>query len=126
MHLKGLDHIGIVVRNINESILFYRNIMGFVPGEIEDIREKHMKIVKLRKGDLVIELLEPDNKEAPPSTFGLKHIAFHCDDIDEFVKDAVKNKLRLLTAAPMEHDNDRFVFFSATDGEFIEVMERKE
>ncbi|WP_430789806.1 VOC family protein [Virgibacillus flavescens] len=95
-----LDHIGIAVRNIEESILFHVNILG---GELVDRYTSEAKgveseIATIDLGGDRIELLAPTNNTTSPIARFLKqkgkgvhHIAYHVHDLDEALED-LKNK----------------------------------
>jgi methylmalonyl-CoA/ethylmalonyl-CoA epimerase len=88
------DHIGIVVKNIEEAIQLYGKILGLVPSEkgIIKIPEHGIKVALLPIGDRFIELIEPmENKNGSESRFtkflrekgeGLFHFSVLTDDYD--------------------------------------------
>jgi len=122
MEILGIDHIGVVTRDIASAVTFYTGLCGFEAAIVEDVPAMHMKICYVKKGNEVIELLEPEKKEG--GAFGLKHIAFLCRDSDA-VLELVRNKgFKLLHKEPVSHGNIRFFFCIAPDGEMVEFVER--
>lgn len=95
-------HTGLVVRNLNESLLFYKNILGlsilshkFESGSYIDnvvgIKDVKLEWIKLQAPDgSLVELIQyhshPDNsireKSSPSNKIGCSHIAFTVSNID--------------------------------------------
>ena len=86
---KKVDHIGILVSNLNEAIKLYKDCFGAEVGKIETLTERGVKaaILSLAQG-ANLELLEP----LPGSNManvlekrgeGLHHITFEVDDVDK-------------------------------------------
>jgi len=101
-----LDHIGIVVRNIEEAAKLYGDLLGLTPWSkgISAFPHVGIKQVQLRKGDdfgnNFIELLEPiKNEEGVETIFsthlkergeGLFHISVFIDDYDKRISELRK------------------------------------
>jgi len=86
---KQVDHIGILVSNLDEAIRLYKDCFGAEVDKIETISKQGVKaaILSLAQG-AKLELLEP----LPGSNManvlekrgeGLHHITFEVDDIDK-------------------------------------------
>lgn len=123
MEIYGIDHIGLVTKSIDESSAFYSKLCGFEAGEVEDIPSMQMRICNLSKGGGVVELLEPYKKEG--GSFGIKHLAVRCSDIDEMLKSVKEKGYKLLQQEPQVHGDKKFFFCQGPDGEYIEFIEKK-
>ena len=121
MEISGIDHVGIVTANIEESSVFYVNFLGFTPGEIEEAKDLKLRMRLLQKGENTLELLEPESKEG--ATFGLRHIALRCSNIDGVFEEAARQNLKLLHKSPAQHGNTKFFFCKGVDGVLIEFVE---
>jgi len=86
---KRVDHVGILVSNLDEAIKLYEDCLGVVVDKIETISEQGVRaaILSLAEG-AKLELLEP----LPGSNLarvlekrgeGLHHITFEVDDVDK-------------------------------------------
>jgi glyoxylase I family protein len=93
-------HVGISVRDLNETAMFFREVMGMKEeyrtineGErisrVVGVENAHMDVCVLRKGAVRIELLEYKNNRAkskidykPQDEPGLVHIAYLVDDVN--------------------------------------------
>ena len=88
MPLNGasLAHIGIAVPDLDDAARFYRDVLGIEPGDPE--RADGATIVCLPFGDVVVELLRPDQPDSPVATFlarrgpGIHHICYRVPDLD--------------------------------------------
>ncbi len=82
-----LDHVAIAVRNLEESLLFYREQLGLKCLDIEMVEEQGVRVAKLDLGNTHIELLEPLSPDSPVGKFlsqrgpGIHHICIGVRDI---------------------------------------------
>ena len=58
MKILKLDHIGIAVKDLDEALPFWRDVMGLEPAGTEIVQEQQVKVAFLPVGDTEIELLE--------------------------------------------------------------------
>ncbi len=85
--IKGLDHIGIAVRSIEESKGFYESL-GLEIERIEDVPQEGVRVAIIPCGACRIELLEPTSEESPIARFleqrgpGMHHLCLRSDDVD--------------------------------------------
>ncbi len=88
MELKRVDHVGIAVKNLDESVQFYESL-GFKATGYEVVAEQKVKVAFLPCGDSELELLESTEPDGPIARFiekngpGIQHIAIRVDDIDK-------------------------------------------
>ena len=104
--IKGLDHIGIAVKNLDEALEIYERTLGL---EVEKIRlfdEQKVKIAFLLAGETRIELLEPTDKEGPVARFiekrgeGVHHLAFKVADIEASLQEVKDKGIALVDEKP--------------------------
>jgi methylmalonyl-CoA/ethylmalonyl-CoA epimerase len=92
-----IEHIGIAVANLEESIKYYEDVLGLKCYAIEEVAEQKVKVAFFQVGDTKIELLETTDPEGPIGKFdankgpGVHHIAFAVDSVAEALK-AVEEK----------------------------------
>jgi len=86
--LQKIDHIGIAVKSIEESLPYYENALGFKCEGLEEVAEQKVKTAFFNVGGVHIELLEPTSPDSPIAKFleknpfgGVHHIAFGSNDI---------------------------------------------
>ena len=96
---KKLDHVGVVVKNLDEALKLYGDILGLTPWDMGTITLKDLgvKLALLPIGDNFIELLEPIGTEGRYAKHlqekgeGLFHLSIFTEDFDAEVK-ALKGK----------------------------------
>jgi methylmalonyl-CoA/ethylmalonyl-CoA epimerase len=99
---KYIEHIGIAVRSLDESIPIFEKILGTKCYSTETVDDQFVKTAFFRIGDTKVELLEPTESVSPISAFlqkngqGVHHIAFAVDDTDDALQNAKSNGFRLI------------------------------
>ena len=90
--IKGIDHIGIAVRSIEEAKKFWVGMLGLKLLRIEDVPEQKVRVAMLEAGDATIELLEPTSPDSPVAKFiekrgeGLHHVTLQTDKLADRLK----------------------------------------
>ena len=138
--ITGIQHVGIVVGDINRSIDFYRNILGLEVGEKWEFEpgatlDSNMKLprraVFINTKNAFFELLDlGENMKTKPegaggSTVGLHHIAFNVEKIHDFAASLGKKGIRF-TTGPVDLKDITVAFFEDPDGNMLELFERKQ
>lgn len=117
------DHTGMVTKNMDEAVRFYTEVMGYEVDSLKDLEASKLKCGLLSKDGHIIELLEPYNKdEMPDGKFGLKHIAYSCENLDG-LHEELKNRGYTILTSPGPFSKGRFFFAADPDGAFVEFME---
>ncbi len=133
MKVKKIDHIGIAVKNIEESLKFYKDVLGIECTEIEEVVDQKVKVAFLAIGDTELELLESTDKEGPIARFiekkgeGMQHIAFQVDNIEEAIKDIIDKGVRMIDEKPRYGAGGAKIAFchpKSTGGVLVELSER--
>ncbi len=102
MKAKGIEHIGIAVKSLNESIPIYEKLLGTKCYAIETIADQFVKTAFFQVGQTKIELLESTAPEGPIASFiekkgeGIHHIAIAVDNTNEALNNAKENGFRLI------------------------------
>lgn len=102
MKPSHIEHIGIAVKNLEESIKYYEEVLGLKCYNIEEVKDQKVKTAFLKVGEVKIELLESTDPEGPIGKFiekkgeGIHHIAFAVDNIEEKLKKAEEKGVRLI------------------------------
>ncbi|MCF8381651.1 MAG: methylmalonyl-CoA epimerase [Bacteroidales bacterium] len=101
-----IEHIGIAVSNLEESIEYYEKVLGLSCYAIEEVADQKVKTAFFKVGDTKIELLESTDPEGPIGKFvekkgpGIHHIAFAMPDVEKALSDAEKNGVQLIDKSP--------------------------
>ena len=102
MELTKIEHIGIAVKNLDESIKFYEDVLGLKCYRIEEVNDQKVKTAFFQVGQTKIELLESTDPEGPIGKFihkkgeGIHHIAFAVNDINSSLEELKKNNIKLI------------------------------
>lgn len=132
MNLKNIEHIGIAVQNLEESLNFYQNILGLEFLKQETVESQGVKIAFLKVGESKIELLEPLNDESTIARFiekngqGIHHFAILVDSIEDKIKEMQAQGARLIgDKATVGADNMKIIFVhpKSTNGVLLELCE---
>ena len=97
-----IEHIGIAVKNLNDSISYYENVLGLKCYAIEEVKEQKVKTAFFKIGETKIELLESTDPEGPIGKFvekrgeGVHHIAYAVNDLESSLKDVEAKGVRLI------------------------------
>ena len=135
MNLKNIDHIGIAVSNLQESLSFWETSLGIELHGIEEVAEQKVRTAFLPIDDTEIELLEPTSAESSVAKFiekrgeGLHHIAIRVDDIEAALAELKTKGIQLIDETPRNGvggSRIAFVHPRATHGVLLELCERKE
>ena len=90
--MKKIEHIGIAVKNLDESNLLFEKLLGTAHYKIEEVLTEGVKTSFFKSGPNKIELLEATSKDSPIAKFlekkgeGIHHIAFAVEDIESEIK----------------------------------------
>ena len=102
MALNYVDHIGIAVKSLKESIPLYEKLLGVKCYAIENVEEQFVNTAFFLLGQTKIELLESTDSAGPISSFiekkgeGIHHLAFSVNDTNESLASAKNNGFRLI------------------------------
>jgi len=122
--IKGLSHIGIMVKDLDVSVDFYKRL-GFTLDNEEGIPARNVRLAFMSAGTCLIELVERGDYETRPAGV-VDHIALEVDDIDAAIALANENSIAI-NASEINSVNIlggvRNVFFVGPDGERLEFFE---
>lgn len=135
MNLKNIDHIGIAVINMQESLSFWETSLGIEPHGIQEVPEQKLRTAFLPMGGTEIELLESTSADSSVAKFiekhgeGLHHIAIRVDDIEAALAELKAKGIQLIDETPRNGAGGAriaFVHPKATHGVLLELCERKQ
>lgn len=132
MNPKQIEHIGIAVKDLKESLKFYQNILGLEFLKQEIIESQEVKIAFLKVGKSKIELLEPLNENSTIAKFikkngeGIHHFAVLVDSIEDKVRLMQAQGAKMIGDKPSEGADDMKIIFvhpKTTNGVLLELCE---
>lgn len=108
MSVKRIDHIGIAVKSLEESMPFYKNVLGLTFLGIEEVPSQKVRVAMFSVGESRIELLEPTSEESPIAKAiekrgqGIHHIAYSVDSAEEEIDSMKSRSIRMIDNTPRE------------------------
>jgi methylmalonyl-CoA epimerase len=132
---KRIDHVAVIVRSIEQALVFYRDTLGITPGSIKEVPTEQIRIAFLPMGGpggSEIELIEPTNPDSSLAKFlerrgeGLHHICLEVDDIDAALTEMQEKGAPVLDKQPRIAADGRAIFLhpKGTNGVLLELVER--
>lgn len=127
-----INHIGIAVKNLENSIPFYRDQLGMTFEGSEEVSEQKVRVAFLKVGDSRIELLEPTSSDSPVAKFlekngeGIHHLAYEVADIVAALAELKEKGLRLIDEQPRHGAHDSLIAFlhpKASGGVLTEICQ---
>ena len=106
--INHIDHIGIAVKNIEQSVAFFTSIFGVPKPTISEILDQQVKATLIQIGQTRIELLEATNDDSPVGRFisskgeGLHHLALNVDSISDKLETLKELNIDLIDQSPRE------------------------
>ncbi len=102
MKILGIEHIGIAVKSLKDSIEFYESIYGLKCYAIEEVIDQKVRTAFFKIGDIKVELLESICSDGPISSFienrgeGLHHIAYKVTDVNASLTELKERGVKLI------------------------------
>jgi methylmalonyl-CoA/ethylmalonyl-CoA epimerase len=97
-----IDHIAIVVKDLESALENFKNVLSISHVDLEDVPTEKVKVAILNLEDTKIELVQPLEPDSPISKFlsekgeGIHHLAITADDIEKDVERASSNGAKIL------------------------------
>jgi len=132
MKIKRIEHVGVVVRDVEASRKLWEECFGIKLGGVEDNPTRPVRLALYPVGESMVELIAgttPDSKHArmiADGRGGLNHICFEVEDIDEALAELKAKGIPLLDPVPrIGHAGCRIAFLdpAATENCLIELAE---
>ena len=133
MNLTHIEHIGIAVKSLDESIKFYEEIFGLKCYGIEEVADQKVKTAFFQIGQTKIELLESTDMEGPIGKFiekrgeGIHHIAFAAKNFQSSLDELKSKGIKLIDENPRkgaEGLNIAFIHPKSAFGVLTELCEK--
>ena len=134
MNLTHIEHIGIAVKDMQEAIKYYEEVLGLKCYSIEEVPSQKTRTAFFMIGQTKIELLESMDPDGPIGKFiekrgeGIHHLAFATDNIQEALDEAKIKGIQLIDSAPKpgaEGLNIAFLHPKSTYGVLTELCQKK-
>lgn len=134
MKALKLDHIGIAVKNLDETLKFYQDILGLECVGTEVVEEQKVRVAFLPIGDTEVELLESTEEDGPIAKFiekkgeGIQHLAFRVENIEAAIESMKEKGVKMIDEKPRYGAGGAKIAFchpKSTNGVLVELSERE-
>lgn len=135
MEISHIEHIGIAVKNLDESIKYYEAVLGLKCYALEEVKDQKVRTAFFMVGQTKLELLESTEPDGPIAKYiekkgeGIHHIAFATNNLKDALKDAEGKGIILIDKEPRkgaEGLNIAFLHPKSTGGVLTELCEHPE
>lgn len=132
--MKKIEHIGIAVKNLEESNKLFTKLFGQPPYKQEGVESEGVMTSFFMNGPNKIELLEATNPDSPIAKFiekkgeGIHHIAFDVEDILSEMQRLKAEGFVLLNETPKKGADNKLICFlhpKGTNGVLIELCQEQ-
>lgn len=133
MDISHIEHIGIAVKNLDEAIKYYENILGLKCYALEEVTDQKVKTAFFMVGQTKIELLESTSSDGPIAKFiekkgeGIHHLAFAVKDLQNSLDEIKSKDIKLIDEngrKGAEGLNIAFLHPKSTFGVLTELCEK--
>ena len=130
--VNKIEHIGIAVKNIEESNILFEKLLGVPSYKSEEVESEGVLTSFFQTGTNKIELLMATNSESPIAKFlekkgeGIHHIAFDVDDINSEIERLKNEGFVLINDVPKKGADNKWVVFlhpKNTNGVLVELCQ---
>lgn len=129
--VKKINHVAIVVENIDSALAFWRDQLGLTLDHIEDVPSQASKVAFLPVGEGEVELVEPTDPESGLAKYlekrgeGMHHLCVEVDDIESVLSSLNAKGVRLINMEPVDLPGRRMAFIhpKSTNGVLLELYQ---
>ncbi len=134
MKVSHIEHLGVAVKSLEESIPYWEGVLGLKCYAIEEVADQKVKTAFFMLGQTKIELLEPTSPDSTIAKYienkgvGIHHMALACENIEEQLADAEQLGIRLIDKTPRKGAEGLTIAFlhpKSTQGILTELCEKK-
>jgi methylmalonyl-CoA/ethylmalonyl-CoA epimerase len=132
MTINKIDHIAIVVPDIQEALTFWRDALGLQLSRVEEVPTQEVSVAFLPIGDSEIELVEPTTDTSSLARYvakrgpGMHHICFEVEDIEATLARLKGQGVELINEEPTIGAGGKraaFIHPRSTGGVLVELYE---
>jgi len=130
--IKRIDHVAVVVDDMEKSLVFWRDALGLEMTELRDVPAELSQVAFLPTGESEVELVRPTTDDSGIAKYlakrgpGMHHICLEVDDIEGMLADLKSKGVRLINEQPRTaSDGKRYAFVhpEATGGVLVELYQ---
>jgi len=129
--IKKINHVAIVVKDIDESLKFWETALGLKLDHVEDVPSQASKVAFIPVGEGEIELVQPTSTDSGMAAYlekrgeGMHHLCIEVDDIEAKMQELKDAGVRLINQSPEVLPGRKMAFIhpKSTSGVLVELYE---
>jgi methylmalonyl-CoA/ethylmalonyl-CoA epimerase len=130
--IKRINHIAIVVDDIDHALGFWRDALGLELAHVEHVPDQESVVAFLPTGEAEIELVKPTTDTSGVAKYlqrrgpGMHHICFEVDDIEACLANLQDHEVHLINETPTIGTGGKKIAFihpKSTHGVLVELYE---
>jgi len=129
--IKKINHVAIVVKDIESALTFWRDQLGLTLDHIEDVPSQASKVAFLPVGEGEVELVEPTDPDSGLAKYlekrgeGMHHLCVQVEDIESVLCELQGKGVKLINETPVDLPGRRMAFIhpKSTNGVLLELYE---
>jgi methylmalonyl-CoA/ethylmalonyl-CoA epimerase len=132
MAVKRIDHIAVVVDDIDASLAFWRDALGMEMTHLEEVKEQESIVAFLPTGGSEVELVKPTTETSGVAKYlvkrgpGMHHICLEVDNLAEMLADMKARGVKLINETPTIGAGGKKIAFihpSSANGVLVELYQ---
>lgn len=132
LDMKKIEHLGIAVKNMDDSNALFEKLLGVAPYKQEEVASEGVMTSFFQNGPNKIELLAATESDGPIAKFlekkgeGIHHVAFEVEDIVAEMERLKKEGFTLLNEKPKKGADNKLVAFvhpKTANGVLVELCQ---
>jgi len=128
-----IDHIGIVVRDIQGALGVYQAALGLPLKEVVAVPDQEVEVAFLPIGESNVELVQPTTSDSGIAKFldkrgeGIHHVCIEVEDIEAALDQLKAHDVPLIDETPRQgaHGRVAFIHPKGTHGVLLELIEHE-
>jgi len=130
--IKKINHVAVVVDNMDKSLSFWRDALGLQMTNLRDVPVEQSRIAFLPTGDAEVELVQPTSDDSGIAKYlakrgpGMHHLCLEVDDIESMLSQLKTKGVHLINEEPrMAADGKKYAFVhpDSTGGVLVELYQ---
>ncbi|MEJ5313733.1 MAG: methylmalonyl-CoA epimerase [Anaerolinea sp.] len=129
--IKKINHVAIVVGDIEQALTFWRDALGLELHHVEDVPSQKAVVAFMPVGDSEVELVKPTTDDSGVAKFlaerggGMHHLCFEVDDLEAKLAELKEKGVRLINETPIELPGRKMAFIHprSTGGVLVELYQ---
>lgn len=130
--IKAINHVAVVVNDMEKSLAFWRDALGIELHELRDVPAEQSQVAFLPLAGAEVELVMPTSDDSGIAKYlakrgpGMHHLCLEVDDIDAMLAQLKSRSIRLINEEPRTAaDGKKYAFIhpESTGGVLVELYQ---